>query len=129
MKLIIKKEPSLFLNALELNEKPSLFDPQALKAMWNTLKLDPNPEMMANFEEVLSKLTGDVQKKTAEQETLENTMRHRTSQQQVSTNFVVILDFENLTFYLVLNLRLFRWFYVDLSSKLLARTFLLRLCQ
>lgn len=51
--------------------------------MWNTLKLDPNPEMMANFEEVLSKLTGDVQKKTAEQETLENTIRHRTSQQQV----------------------------------------------
>jgi hypothetical protein len=51
--------------------------------MWNTLKLDPNPEMMANFEEVLSKLTGDVQKKSAEQETLENTIRHRTSQQQV----------------------------------------------
>ena len=60
-----------------------VFGFQALKAMWNTLKLDPNPEMMANFEEVLSKLTGDVQKKTAEQETLENTIRFRTSQQQV----------------------------------------------
>jgi len=61
---------------------------KALKAMWNTLKLDPNPEMMANFEEVLSKLTGDVQKKTAEQETLETTMRHRTSQQQVRNSIL-----------------------------------------
>ena len=42
-------------------------DDQALRAMWNNLKLDPNPEMMANFEQVLSKLTGDVQKKSAEQ--------------------------------------------------------------
>ena len=65
-----------------------VFGFQALKAMWNTLKLDPNPEMMANFEEVLSKLTGDVQKKTAEQETLENTIRFRTSQQQVLGYFL-----------------------------------------
>jgi len=50
---------------------------QALKSMWNTLKLDPNPEMMANFEQVLSKLTGDVQKKTMEQENMESTIKYR----------------------------------------------------
>ena len=73
-----------------------LLNCKALKAMWNTLKLDPNPEMMANFEEVLSKLTGDVQKKTAEQETLETTMRHRTSQQQVSNPCKVTFRFSVL---------------------------------
>jgi len=67
--------------------------------MWNTLKLDPNPEMMANFEEVLSKLTGDVQKKTAEQETLETTMRHRTSQQHVVIVFKLVATLLFIFFY------------------------------
>lgn len=57
--------------------------------MWNTLKLDPNPEMMANFEQVLSKLTGDVQKKTVEQETLESTIRSRFQTKMLFFLFIV----------------------------------------
>lgn len=54
----------------------------ALRAMWENLNADPNPEMMAAFEEVLAKLTGDLQRKSAEREDLEATMKLRNKSQE-----------------------------------------------
>ena len=45
--------------------------------MWSNLSADPNPEMMAAFEEVLSKLTDDLQRKSAERQDLETTLKGR----------------------------------------------------
>ncbi len=50
---------------------------EALRSMWESLNADPHPEMMAAFEEVLAKLTGDLQKKSDEQETLESSIKNR----------------------------------------------------
>ena len=49
--------------------------------MWENLTADPNPEMMAAFEEVLAKLTGDLQRKSAEREDLETTLKMRQKNQ------------------------------------------------
>lgn len=51
-------------------------DDSALRAMWNQLKQDPNPEMMANFENLLSKLSSDIQRKSAEQVNMESTFKN-----------------------------------------------------
>ena len=45
--------------------------------MWENLNTNPNPEIMAAFEDVLAKLTGDLERKTAEQEDFENTLKSR----------------------------------------------------
>ena len=55
---------------------------EALRAMWENLTSDPNPEMMAAFEEVLGKLTGDLQRKSAEREDLETTFKIRNKAQE-----------------------------------------------
>ena len=53
-----------------------------LRALWENLRFDPNPEMMAAFEEVLGKLTGDLQRKSAEREDLETTLKIRNKTQE-----------------------------------------------
>ena len=55
---------------------------EALRAMWENLTSDPNPEMMAAFEEVLGKLTGDLQRKSAERHDLETTLKIRNKTQE-----------------------------------------------
>lgn len=55
---------------------------EALRAMWENLTSDPNPEMMAAFEEVLAKLTGDLQRKSAERQDLETTLKMRNKTQE-----------------------------------------------
>jgi hypothetical protein len=55
----------------------------ALRAMWENLNADPNPEMMAAFEEVLARLTGDLARKSAEQEDLELSIKNRNKTQEV----------------------------------------------
>lgn len=55
---------------------------EALRAMWENLTADPNPEMMAAFEEVLAKLTGDLQRKSAERRDLETTLKMRNKTQE-----------------------------------------------
>lgn len=50
--------------------------------MWENLTADPNPEMMAAFEEVLAKLTGDLQRKSAERQDLETTLKIRNKTQE-----------------------------------------------
>ena len=54
-------------------------DDEALRGMWENLTANPNPEMMAAFEEVLAKLTGDLHKKSAERADLESTLKVRIS--------------------------------------------------
>ena len=55
---------------------------EALRGMWENLTADPNPEMMAAFEEVLAKLTGDLHKKSAERADLESTLKRRNKSQE-----------------------------------------------
>ena len=55
---------------------------EALRAMWENLNTNPNPEIMAAFEDVLAKLTGDLERKTAEQEDFENTLKNRQKSQE-----------------------------------------------
>ena len=50
--------------------------------MWENLNTNPNPEIMAAFEDVLAKLTGDLERKTAEQEDFENTLKNRHKSQE-----------------------------------------------
>ena len=55
---------------------------EALRDMWENLNANPNPEMMAAFEEVLAKLTGDLHKKSAERADLESTLKRRNKTQE-----------------------------------------------
>merc|ERR1712223_1105812 len=55
---------------------------EALRAMWENLNTNPNPEIMAAFEDVLAKLTGDLERKTAEQEDFENALKNRHKSQE-----------------------------------------------
>ena len=55
---------------------------EALRSMWENLTADPNPEMMAAFEEVLAKLTGDLRKKSSERADLESTLKRRNRNQE-----------------------------------------------
>ena len=50
--------------------------------MWENLNTNPNPEIMAAFEDVLAKLTGDLERKTAEQEDFENALKNRHKSQE-----------------------------------------------
>lgn len=54
----------------------------ALRAMWENLTSDPNPEMLAAFEEVLAKLTGDLQRRSSERKDLETTLKIRNRTQE-----------------------------------------------
>ena len=44
--------------------------------------MDPNPDMMASFEAVLSRLTGDLEKKQAERRQMESTFKSRSRLQE-----------------------------------------------
>ena len=57
-------------------------DSSSLRAVWSNLTADPNPEMMVAFEEVLAKLTGDLQRKSAERQDLETTLKIRNKTQE-----------------------------------------------
>ena len=48
---------------------------ETLKTMWRGLKLDANPETMASFEDMLTRLTVGVNEKSAENEQLEHRIR------------------------------------------------------
>ena len=45
-------------------------------------KLDPNPDMMASFEAVLSRLTGDLERKQVERKQMESTFKSRNRLQE-----------------------------------------------
>ena len=55
---------------------------ESLRAMWENLNANPNPEIMAAFEEVLAKLTGDLKRKSAEHDDLETTLKIRHKSQE-----------------------------------------------
>ena len=44
--------------------------------------MDPNPDMMASFEAVLSTLTGDLEKKQEERQQMESTFKSRNKLQE-----------------------------------------------
>ena len=50
--------------------------------MINIFQLDPNPDMMAGFEAVLSRLTGDLEKKQAERKQMETAFQSRNKLQE-----------------------------------------------
>ena len=65
---------------------------EALRAMWENLNANPNPEIMAAFEEVLAKLTGDLQRKSAEHEDLETTLKIRHKSQEEHLQILYEVD-------------------------------------
>ena len=46
------------------------------------IQLDPNPDMMASFEAVLSRLTGDLEKKQTERKQMETAFQSRNRVQE-----------------------------------------------
>ena len=57
-----------------------------LKSMWNHLMMNPDPEVIGNFEQVLTKLSSGLNKKSEEQETLEVKLK---SKQKMEENRLV----------------------------------------
>jgi Ras and EF-hand domain-containing protein len=57
-------------------------DDSGLRDMWQNLKRDYNPELMANFEAFLAKLSEDLRKRSSEHETFESAIRSRSQLQE-----------------------------------------------